>query len=264
MHAGQGTAYTNVDELTGVISQTGNAAHVVASTDLMQLGEVCLTGDPTFFNTAGSIIIEGDLTVAENLVVVASGNIRTADGVMVQAGSATDGFDITFIAGADFTNTGGEDRSVLNGGTPAGASGTVSLTGKSSKTGGSIILGSGSKVWTVATGAPLNGDSGDLQMFAFDGKGVDGIAAGMIDTTGSTLNTNGWGTGKNGNISLIAAGTKAPDGIPLKVGTIWADAATGNNADIVDDQIDHREREESTNRLRSKWRENKHGVSQGR
>jgi len=233
MHAGQGTAYTNVGELTGKISQTGNAAHVVASTDLMRLGEVCLTGDPTFFNTAGSIVIDGDLTVAENLVVVASGNVRTADGVFVRAGNATDGFDITFIAGAAFTNTGGENRSELNGGNTAGASGTVSLTGKSSKTGGSIILGSGSNVWTVSPGAPFNGDSGDLQMFAFDGKGADGIAAGMIDTTGATINTNGWGTGKNGNISLIAAGTKAPDGIPLKVGKIWADEGTGNNADIT-------------------------------
>ncbi len=233
MHAGQGTAYTNVGELTGKISQTGNAAHVVASTDLMRLGEVCLTGDPTFFNTAGSIVIDGDLTVAENLVVVASGNVTTADGVFVRAGNATDGFDITFIAGAAFTNSGGENRSELNGGNTAGASGTVSLTGKSSKTGGSIILGSGSNVWTVSPGAPFNGDSGDLQMFAFDGKGADGIAAGMIDTTDATINTNGWGTGKNGNISLIAAGTKAPDGIPLKVGKIWADEGTGNNADIT-------------------------------
>jgi len=233
MHAGQGTAYTNVNELTGQISQTGSAAHIVASTDLMRLGEVCLTGDPTFFNTAGSIIINGNLTVAEDLVVVASGNVTTADGVLVQAGNATDGFDITFIAGADFTNTGGANRSELDNGNTGGASGTVSLTGKSSKTGGSIILGAGSNVWTVAPGAPANGDSGDLQMFAFDGKGADGIAGGMIDTTGSTLNTNGWGSGKNGNISLIAAGTKAPDGIPLKVGEIWADQATGNNADIT-------------------------------
>ncbi len=238
MHAGQGTAVADVKQLTGVVSQTGNAAHLTASTDLLTIGESCLTGDPTYFNTAGSILINGNLTAAENLVVVASGNI-TGSGVVIQAGDATTtGFDITLIAGADFTNQGGNNRSTLSNGDLTGA-GAVSLSGKASRTGGNITLSGVSSVLAHAITPGANANGGNVQMFAFDGRGLEGKSAGTIDLGNATVNTSGAGTGNNGNIQLVAEAAKAPS-FAIRTGTLTADGAitqtgtiTATTADIV-------------------------------
>ena len=231
MHAGQGTATVDVNQLTGVVSQTGNAAHLTASTDLLKIGDSCLTGDPTYFNTAGSILIDGDLTAAENLVIVASGNI-TGSGVVIQAGDATTtGFDITLIAGADFNNQGGTNKSTLSNGDLTGA-GAVSLSGKASKTGGNITLSGVSSVLAHAITPGANANGGDVQMFAFDGKGLEGKSAGTIDLGNAIVNTGGTGTGNNGNIQLIAAAAKAPN-FTIRTGTLTASGATTQTGTIT-------------------------------
>ena len=76
LHSGLGTADANVKSLTGVINGTGTASHVRASTDVLTIGNVCLTGDPTFFNTSGGILINNDVIVQEDLVFVASEAFR--------------------------------------------------------------------------------------------------------------------------------------------------------------------------------------------
>lgn len=231
MHAGLGTAVVDVNKLTGIVSQTGNAAHLTASTDVLTIGDSCLTGDPTYFNTAGSILINGNLTAAENLVVVASGNI-TGSGVVIQAGDATTtGFDITLIAGADFTSQGGNNRPTLSNADLTGA-GAVSLSGKSSKTGGNITLSGASSVLAQAITPGANANGGNVQMFAFDGKGLEGKAAGTIDLGNATVNTGGTGTGNNGDIKLVAAASKAPS-FAIRTGTLTASGATTQTGTIT-------------------------------
>ena len=104
INAGQGSADVYVDELTGVINETGLASHVSASTATLSLGSICLTGDPTYKNAAGNIVLTGDILVGEALTIIASGDITNSAPLTITAGNASSGFPITLIAGADITS----------------------------------------------------------------------------------------------------------------------------------------------------------------
>jgi len=220
INAGQALATVNVNKLTGTINQTGAAAHVAASTENLALGEICLTGDPTFYNTAGSISITGNIAVAERLVIIASGDINDTGGsnVVVSAGDTAQGYDITLIAGADFTVSGGSNSPTL----PApGNQGAVTLSGKASKSGGSVILVNNTTLSSGPTDLVDDDNAGAISIFAFAGKGEN---SGVINTGGAELFTGGSGSGNNGNIILVAGG-KAPE--TVRIGRVVTTGGTG-------------------------------------
>lgn len=208
VNAGQATANVNVGELTGIVNQSGLASHLTASTDTLNLGVVCMTGDPTIYNTAGDINITANITVAENLVLVASKNITSADGITVQAGDATKGYEINFIAGAAIVPSGGSNTPTVP---PLSGAGGVTLSGKASKTGGSILLGTGVSVLSQSTSLVGNTDGNGILMVAM------GTKAGKVDLSGTTVKTGGSGTGKNGDFYVLAAATK---GDVIKTGIV--------------------------------------------
>jgi filamentous hemagglutinin len=220
VHAGGGTADVNVYDLTGTVWQTGAATHLKSRTETLSIGDVCLTGDPTFFNTLGSININGTISVGETLVIAAKGNIVTSPNITIAAGTNAAGFDITLIAGADFTNSGGADVPLLNGGTPGGSAGAITLSGKGSQTGGSIILGDTAIVNSRPTNLTGDKSGGTVRMYAFSGKGSNGIESGIIDLSQGSVETGGSGTGSNGSVVLIASNTKPTDGFAIKTGVI--------------------------------------------
>src|SRR5262249_10254101 len=76
IYAGQGTANVLADQVTGVVNTSGAAAHIGADTKNLVLGNQCLTGDPTYYNT-GNIVLGGNINVGENLAIIAGGNITT-------------------------------------------------------------------------------------------------------------------------------------------------------------------------------------------
>ncbi len=209
LNSARGLASVEVNKLTGTINGTGTAAHVLASTDMLNLGNVCLTGDPTFYNTTGGINISANLSVAEKLTLVASGNITSADSITVQAGDASRGYDITFVAGADFTANGGSDSPTV----PPGTAGGVSLSGKASKTGGGILLGDGVNLVARSTDATGADDGGNFVFAAFAGKN-DG--SGVVDLGGDSVSSGGKNGGVDGNV-YIYAGAK---GDAVRVGAI--------------------------------------------
>lgn len=227
IYAGQANANLAVGDLTGVVNEYGLASHVTASTDSLNLGSICLTGDPTFYNTAGDINITSSINVSENLVLVASKNITSANGVSIQAGSAATGFEINLIAGAAFTPSGGANSPTLP---PLTGAGGVSLSGKGSKTGGGVLLGTGVTVSTQAQPSAGNTDGQGVLMVAFGKKGT----AGTIDVSGTTIKTGGSGTGKNGDVYLLAASTK---GDVIKTGIIdtsgGSDVSTNGQQGVV-------------------------------
>jgi len=233
INAGHGTAWVAVNELTGQINQTGSAAHVTASTEVLQLGNVCLTGDPTYFNTAGSILINDNLTVSEKLVIAASGNIAATGTLNISAGVASQGFDITMIAGADFKNTGGSNKPILGNGNAGSGAGAIRLSGKSSKTGGSIILNPNTQVSSRATNASGTKNGGDIQLFAFEGKGIDGIIGGLVDFQGASVSTGGNGSGTNGDLLIVAGATTAQLGVTVLAGQINTTGGTGGGGDVT-------------------------------
>jgi len=232
LHSGHGVANVNVNELTGFVNETGTAAHVQAQTAVLNIGNVCLTGDPTFYNLLGDIFIADDVIVEENLVFIAAGNIETADNIDIFAGSTStlQGFDITFIAGADFTAEGGNNSPSVGPVPPITNNGAVTLSGKASKVktdsgtinGGSITLGDGVTVATQSLGAFSNKNAGNIYLNAFQGK--KGSGTGSIDFGSATLDTSGTGTGNNGDIFALAS---ASDGAAITAGIVNTVGGTG-------------------------------------
>jgi len=51
LNAGAGILRADLGEVTGLVNQTGSEAHLSASTDELNIGNVCLTGDPTIRTT---------------------------------------------------------------------------------------------------------------------------------------------------------------------------------------------------------------------
>ncbi|MBX3076643.1 hypothetical protein KF707_10845 [Candidatus Obscuribacterales bacterium] len=234
VNSGLGTVNVNVDELTGTVNGTGSAAHVWADTANLNIGSVCLTGDPTFFNAAGSISIAGDILVSEELTIVAAGSITTADNVTIQAGDATRGYNITLISGAAFTTSGGNNQDIIgpiSGSPPYSGQGSVTLSGKASKLGGSVVLGNNAIVNSRSTDIsnPGNRNSGNIEIFAF------GKDNGFVATQNGTLITSGVASGDNGNVTIVAEGGIKNNANPtVSLGDIIANGSGANgNVTVV-------------------------------
>ncbi len=198
LNSGLGSANVSVNQLTGVVNSTGTASHVLASTDTLNVGNNCLTGDPTFYNTAGGILIQGDVIVQEDLAFIASGAISSADNISIKAGDANKGYNITFISGATLTASGGSSQPNLPpvSGPPYPNSGTVTITNKASKSGGGIALGKNVLVSSRSTDNTSNHNGGNISFFAF------GKSSG-IDLGGTRLESGGQKLGTNGDITVV-------------------------------------------------------------
>jgi hypothetical protein len=194
VYTGGGTANVYVNELTGVVNSSGSAAHVSANTDTLTIGEQCLTGDPTYFNT-GNISIAGNIIVGEDLAIIAGRDIiQTAANLTIRAvDSNGDGRDIIIVAGANVTGTGSQYP---------GAATTASFSGGSAQ-GGQVLLSQGGLV--DASGNVPGSKAGNITIAAYS----DGISndPGKIIMSNWDIKANGNGTAAgdtNGNISLIS------------------------------------------------------------
>lgn len=237
MHAGQGTANLMANEVTGVVSTTGLAAHVSTNTADLMLGEQCLTGDPTYYNT-GNIILGGDVIVGEALAIIAGGNITTnQSNLIVRARDlAGQGYDIHIIAGANITAGSGEVNPAGGPATlPAQAIGSISqnatdpvtISGASLGGGNVDFTGAGSSLSIVAGSSSNNFDSGNVTIAAFANAGGDNGRI-LTNNSGShAIFASGNGTGNNGNVSLIAGATS---GQAIQIGAIQASGGTGQAA----------------------------------
>jgi len=239
VNAGLGNAEIHVDQLTGVLSTYGSAAHVSANTTTLALGEQRLVGDPTYFNN-GNIVIAGNVTVGEKLAVIASGNI-TSSGAGVYAITARNGSgvgqDITMIAGAAFTTSGaGGGVATLSGAPPAGAAplgGTVNVTGGTA-TGGNITLTTGAGV-SLIDASGTAGAGGNVTLIAF--SNAAGNANGTILLpTASNINSSGSAGNSNGNITIGAGRTSGAAAVGIQLGSLNASGGgttSGGNVTVA-------------------------------
>lgn len=219
INGGNATNYVDVRQLTGVLSQTGLASHVLASTDNLIIGSTCLTGDPTFFNF-GDITISSLLSTSETLTVIATGSIFSSTGATIEARTATHGLDINLIAGANITSPASGGGSTIPVG---GAISAVTIDGTGSATGGNISLGTG----TIINTSPTNGGTGaggNVSMFAFQDAG--GTLLGRVNIANASIITGGVGTAANGNISIIAGGNNSGS-TAIQVGAMDTTGGTG-------------------------------------
>jgi len=198
INAGAGLAEVRADELTGEVTGVGEGAHVMADTETLNIGSFCMTGDPTFYNSGGDINITADLSFGEQLVIAASGDIIAADNVDISTSSGAAGaFDITLLAGFAIEPLGiGADSPTLP---PTTNPGAISISGKKSSTGGSVLFG-GTTTINASSTSVTNPNGGNVTVMSNQGKESDGI----IDLSFTTVTTGGFTGGTSGDINLVA------------------------------------------------------------
>lgn len=223
LYTGNGITDINVGLLTGTLSSYGNAAHVTASTNLLVLGEQCLTGDPTYYNAGGDIELNGDIAVSETLTIVASGNITATSGLtqIAAVDGNGQGYDVTLIAGANI------DASNAIGTSPADnppfldatqfTAGTISVSAGS---GGNIDLSAaaGLGINASSVGAGMNG--GSITLAAFDGF--------VQLSNDSSINSSG--TAAGGKVAVIAG---TPGGNAIQIGSINTNGNAGASGAVA-------------------------------
>jgi hypothetical protein len=220
--SGEGIANINVRDLTGRLNVKAGEVHVSAETANLFLGDMYITGDPTFFNVAGDVTIGGSLAFAgQPLAIVASRNIISETSVPSVISTTTAGAagKITLIAGADITSDG----------PPTGqndTTSTITLKGPSS-TGGKIDFTGGAGI-SLIDASSSGAAGGDVQIYAFDGSLAD---SGMIRLTNTDILTKGSGSNSNGNV-VIMSGMSV--GNSITVGDVTTGGGTGtSNGDIT-------------------------------
>ena len=229
LNAGNGIATANIGNVTGAINANAAEAHVTASTADLIIGNTNLSGDPSYFNTAGAVTIAGNLNFSgQDLAIVAKTNILTAAGAgTINTNSATGGGgNITMISGANFTSSG---PAAGNNDTTT----TLTVTGGSA-TGGYIDLKgtvSGSNVAITSLNSSSTGGGGKGGNITLAAYGGTGASAGTVTLpTTVTVNSGGNGAGVNGNVSIIAGATT---GTSINVGNITASGGTGGGGNIT-------------------------------
>lgn len=229
LFSGCGAVNLDVGSILGTLNVSAGETHTTVSYGNLQLGNIQLGGDPTFYNTGGDVQIGGDLVFpGQALAIVARGNIVTVAGAgKIDTSSATGGGDITMIAGADFITTGASSV----GTSGSGSNATLTISG-STPAGGKIDL-SGITSFD-ARGTASNSNGGKITMLAYVGYSPAADAGTIIVPSNVTIKSGGSGTGNNGSV-LIAAGSEYnyPSNINISLGSIDARGGTGLAGDVV-------------------------------
>jgi adhesin HecA-like repeat protein len=223
MNTGRGVMDVFVDELTGTVAQTGYAAHVSANTETLNLGNICLVGDPTYKNSGGDVNITGDLIVGEALVIIARDDVTAfADNIDIVAGNETTGFPITIVAGADLT-AGGLNSPTLPAGGLASAA-TMVGNGSGSVDGGVVVFsGVNQTISSRSTGK--KGSGGDIFIGAIEGAGP---VSGSVNLSGVSIFTGGRKSKDlNGNVAIAAGATASSTNFMGNIDTTGGNDTTG-------------------------------------
>ncbi len=197
---GSGAVQVNVDNASGVVNVSACTAQVGANSGLLNLGKLNLSGDPTFFNNNGDIEIQNDISVTQNLAILASGNIYALNPyqILTTDPGTGQGYNVYMVAGAKLIIAGAPlptPVQQLPSNSPLIVGQTVRVIGASTS-GGTITL-AGSTIDARSTSGDLNG--GRVNLVAYGGNATGGISNVNIFTGGS-------GNGVNGSVSLIAGG----------------------------------------------------------
>ena len=216
--AGTGSVTADIGNVTGVINVDAGCAHILASTSNLQLGQLNISGDPTYYNTLGSISVTGPITTTagQALAFVASQDISISNNITTNATSSNNG-SLTLIAGANITappavNTqvNGDTSTVLTITQGGGAA-------HGSATGGAINLtGAGNAIAT---------NGGALTMVAFSGSGVGSALTPGSITVQQSISTNSATTGPNGSVLMISG---ASSGTGISTSGITTTGGTGS------------------------------------
>lgn len=239
LNAGAGNLKALLDDVSGTLNVNARIAHVGSSQPVLNLGNLKVDGDPTFFNNAGDITITGDISAGEDLAILASGNILSSGQFYITTiDGANQGHDIYMVAGAQLNPVGNPVATPNVNNSTVGITNTQAITVVgASASGGSISLGN-TILDTRGAGDVSNG--GGVTLVAY--KGTSLPLGGGIENV--YILSGGSGTGKNGKVDIIAGGSilltnnavqnvqiNAGDGPSIKVAApinIYANQPTGS------------------------------------
>ncbi|MBU6453259.1 MAG: hypothetical protein KGS72_15865 [Cyanobacteria bacterium REEB67] len=210
-NVGSGAIEADVDQVSGVINGTAGSSHITTATDNMNLGNICVSGDPTYYNTAGNITISGNLTGSPDLALLASGNIiaASANGVGgLDTSGGVNGGNILLVAGATLTGVSGNNSG-------KSATSPVTITG-ASKTGGFVdlsgntfVVGSNTSAVNTFNASGTTGKGGDITIVAFKGTAANSgsvvATRDPVQTSGTDTITSTGGAG-GGTVTILANG----------------------------------------------------------
>ena len=243
INSGSGTVNANVGEISGVICTQAGAAHVLADTPTLSLGNTKIDGDPTFVNAGGDIAIVGTITENEDLAIVASGNIVAKGPAQI----IDHGHNVWLIAGADIVTTNctgcGNDSKGIQlppGKAPEISSGYVQISA-SGAPGGDIDLQSQNTLpagrTVIDTSNPNSGGAGGNVTLVALGNGAVGGSI-MFPSSAKVASINSSGSsagGANGNVTLYAGRDMSNNtfaGNAISLGDVIANRGTGGAATV--------------------------------
>jgi hypothetical protein len=67
IYGGTGTTNISVSQISGLMNISAGEAHTMVSSGSLNLGNLLLTGDPTFYHTSGPITINGDIAAGDRI-----------------------------------------------------------------------------------------------------------------------------------------------------------------------------------------------------
>ncbi|MBS2009413.1 MAG: hypothetical protein JST01_20335 [Cyanobacteria bacterium SZAS TMP-1] len=218
LYSGLGEIDANVGNVTGNLNSQAQTEHFLTSSDTFVLGNNCITGDPTFVNTAGGIVINGVNTFTQSVAILASGDVTSAGGAQI----VDNGGNVTIIAGAKVT-TGGATTGAIPG-TQANQNVTVTLD-PSVSGGGDINFSANAAATVIDTSAAKNqGDAGNVTLIAMASNGGKGgnVLLGTNDIDASATGRGAISKSHNGGSVLILAGAiPAAAATAVTVGSIY-------------------------------------------
>ncbi|MBY0548854.1 MAG: hypothetical protein K2W95_16400, partial [Candidatus Obscuribacterales bacterium] len=213
--AGYGVVEANLNDVTGQVNVNASAATLGAATPNLNLGNINITGDPTWFNTAGNVLLSGPIVASgasPNIAILASGHIISVTGAtVIDSSSAQTGGNagaITLVSGANFSTGSGSGTNdtgtklTIDGGSATG--GGIYLDG-TAPTG---FVGAPSAI-TGLTSAGVGGSNrgGNITMVAYAGAEAGAGVVRLPSAVTVTSGGSGSGSGANGNITILAAAT---------------------------------------------------------
>lgn len=225
VNAGLGSVTASLGQLTGALCVQAGAAHVYADTSVLRLGNTKIEGDPTFVST-GDIELNGELTAAQSLSLIAQGNIYIPTDAEVSISTTGVNSDITLIAGATVSCPSCPAGSPIpdNGGAPIGPLDTATVTFTSGN-GGYIDLYTNNS-FSGSNLIDASASNGNVTLAAYS-NGTDTGWIALQPT--SAIGTAGDGTGNQGNVTIIAGGSLSSINRAIAVGSISTSASGAIN-----------------------------------
>lgn len=208
-----GTLQAQLQNVTGLVNISAASSSFGAAATNLDLGALNVAGDPTYFNTAGNLILSNiSNTNGADLALLASGDIIVNAGTIDTTTAEGNGGNLLIVAGANMTpanQQANNDQNTL-----------ITISGPST-TGGAINLTGVTAINTMGQSASNNANTvangGNVTMVAYTGNGHagNGLTPGSINLGSASINTAGDGlatSNTGGNVTLIAGATTDPSG----------------------------------------------------